>query len=366
MEIRSSKYTNQIVGSGFVALDVLLKHNEQNSLDSALGGSTGNVLAILAFLGWPTVPVAMVGHDFAGKRIKSEFDSLNADMRFLHTSQCVATPVVYQFPSEGTKTHNFSFTCPYCGVKRSFVTNDDLSLPNTVLTEVELPRVFYFDRVTPWTLNLSKEYKQRGTLVVFEPSSLKVDRGLFQQAIKNSHILKYADDRIDLLEGFDRSSLDIEIQTSGASGLRFRIPRSCETWYYQGALEINGVVDTAGAGDWCTAGFLHYLYQTDNFFNWSVPLIKEALTYGQTLAALNCLYPGARGLARSNNQKSIKAYLIDLLSRDFSMNQNELVLKDFYDKASPSFVLKIKLSIQSMHSIFQQKRHPPLCCQKLI
>lgn len=317
MKISNFKRTQpKVVGTGLVALDVLLEDRYRSS-DSALGGSTGNVLAILAFLGWTSVPVARLGRDAAATRIRDEFLSLHADTRFLKEEETTSTPVVYQWPGFGEKTHRFSFSCPVCGVKRSFVPSNDTAHCKHVLAGVDSPDVFYFDRVTPWALLLAEEFKQRGALVMFEPSSVDGDGPTFQRAIKASHILKYADERIDRLEAFDRSNLDLEIQTAGADGLRFRRPAlRDELWHWLDALKVVTVEDTAGAGDWCTAGLLHYLCEKKGQDASSMPTLARALRYGQTLAALNCMYPGARGLARLLDEGLIKKYLKKLLSED--------------------------------------------------
>lgn len=306
----------RVVGTGLVALDVLL-HSENCATDSALGGSTGNVLAILAFLGWSAVPVARLGRDTAGQRIKSEFAALNADTRFITQEDSTATPIVYQSLGDGGKSHKFSFSCPFCGYKRTFVPGSDTTYCNHVLEQIDTTDVFYFDRVTPWALVLAEAYRRRGALVMFEPSTIDSDSAAFQRAIHSCNILKYADDRIERLGSFDRRTVDIEIQTAGADGLRFKRP-SCNDhkWHALDALKVSSVADTAGAGDWCTAGLLFYLSEKTETHELSVSQLTKALRYGQTLAALNCMHPGARGLARLFDEHFMKNKLIQLLNED--------------------------------------------------
>src|ERR1051325_2967494 len=84
------------VGAGFVALDVIFNEARTGGF-IALGGSTGNVLAILGYLGWASTPVASLGHDRAAHLIREEFANLDADITFLTSSSPRPTPVVYQF-----------------------------------------------------------------------------------------------------------------------------------------------------------------------------------------------------------------------------------------------------------------------------
>lgn len=290
----------RVVGAGLVALDVSLR-DERTCAWSALGGSAGNVLAILAYLGWSSVPVAHLGMDPAAARILREFEALRADTRFLVGDPLTCTPVVYQFQGEHDRTHRFSFACPFCGQKRGFACDHTDSVSTPVLRDVQSSDVFYFDRVTPAALRLAEGYRARGALVMFEPSVVGDDAEDFSRAVRASHILKYADDRIKELAAFDLSQVAIEIQTLGARGLRFRAPSLVDAWLTLPAFDVPRIADTAGAGDWCSAGMLHTLFAgraAITIEDLSHNRLFEALRFGQALAALNCMHDGARGLAR--------------------------------------------------------------------
>lgn len=290
-----------IVGTGLVALDVLIT-NDCSNAETALGGSAGNVLAILGHLGWSSTPVAQLGMDEAAARIKGEFRKLGADTRFLLQSEQLSTPVVYQYQAKNGHSHEFSFHCPFCGLKRGFVPPSDDGTALSNLWEIGKPDVFYFDRVTPWALELAERYRKMGALIMFEPSTIGTDLNGFKRGIRAAHILKYADDRIADIEGVDLSLVDVEIQTHGKQGLQFRLAGHPMTWHNLSAFDIPYIADTAGAGDWCTSGFLYALvgsiFERQRGARLSTRRIKESLRFGQILAALNCMEKGARGLAR--------------------------------------------------------------------
>lgn len=298
-----------IVGTGLVALDVVFG-GDCASAEMALGGSAGNVLAILGHLGWHAVPVAQLGKDAAATRIANEFSKLGADTRFLLQSQKLATPVVYQFPGGSGHSHEFSFRCPICGRKRGFVSPSDDVEAMSHLGLIDEPDVFYFDRVTPWALELAERYRQAGTLVVFEPSMIGGDSASFERAIRAANVLKYADDRIADMQDLDLSCVDVEIQTHGKHGLRFRVAEQAG-WHHLKALVVPYVTDTAGAGDWCTSGFLYALVgsiiENGGRGQLSTRRVRESLRFGQILAALNCMEKGARGLARRHRAEQLVA-----------------------------------------------------------
>lgn len=297
-----------IVGTGLVALDVLMT-DDCGNVETALGGSAGNVLAILGHLGWSSTPVAQLGMDEAAARIKVEFGKLGANTQFLLQSEQLSTPVVYQYPAKSGHSHEFSFRCPICGLKRGFVPPSDDGTVMSDLRGIEAPDVFYFDRVTPWALELAERYREVGSLVVFEPSAVGSDLEAFRRGVRVAHILKYADDRIADIEGVDLSSVDVEIQTHGKRGLQFRLADSPSMWHNLSAFDIPYVADTAGAGDWCTSGFLYALvgsiFESQGSARISTRRIRESLRFGQILAALNCMEKGARGLARRHPSETL-------------------------------------------------------------
>lgn len=314
--IRSSDL--QAVGTGLIALDVIFDKSE-TKVASAVGGSAGNVLAALAYLGWNSVPVCELGKDAAGKQVVEEFKSLNADLRFMVESENANTPVVYQMPADFPETHSFSFACPHCGERKGFAAPIDDSLSDSVLEKIPTPSVYYFDRITSVSLSLAEEYRAKGVLVVFEPSVTPTDPEQFQRAVSSSHILKYADNRFSSFP-YDVSKVILQIKTKGSHGLDFRLPGKLGTWTNLPAIKIAKVADTAGAGDWCTAGMLATLFEagTKSYLHMTYQSAFEALRYGQSLAALNCMYTGARGVTNRWGAKQVRHLATELLARPSS------------------------------------------------
>jgi fructokinase len=160
--------------------------------------------------------------------------------------------------------------------------------------------VYFFDRVSPAALSLAKAYAKAGTLVVFEPSAVGEPR-LFSAAMECAHVLKYSEERMRTLGAWIADSkrspdLIVEIETLGAAGLRYRVGPAARRWFALNAYLVDDLRDTAGAGDWCTAGFLNALVRA-RASGGDVPRveIRASLEVGQALAAWNCGFEGARG-----------------------------------------------------------------------
>jgi hypothetical protein len=285
-----------IVGSGFVALDIVLSVDPTQPIRNYAGGTCGNVLAILSFLGWHSLPFVRIGRDAASALILGDLSRWKVDTRLIQREASgVLTPVIVQEnirKKNGEPTHRFSWSCPQCGSYwpsfRSITRDQAKAVPESIAG----CDVFFFDRSSPGTIHLAEQTALRGALTVFEPSGIG-DLGVFRRAAKASTIIKYAVDRIKKLPR-DVSPL-LEIRTRGKDGLDYRWQRG--PWRHLGIVNRTGVIDTSGAGDWLTAGLLSKVGNEGikTFSRLLEGNIIEALKHGQALAAWNCGFEGARG-----------------------------------------------------------------------
>lgn len=331
-----------VVGAGFFAYDVLVGANRRYE---ALGGSAGNVLAILAYLGWRSVPVATLGADSAAERIRAEFAHLGALTGFLRTCADAKTPVVYQTLSEGKPS--YSFSCPVCGsLTRNSHSSSQQTLAEDVRSRGPVPSVFYFDRASPETAAIAEHYRSQGAFVVFEPSK-REDTAAFRACLGVSHVVKYAADRI---ESFSEGSGDfVEVCTNGSAGLRFRMPRASR-WTLLPSIRAPYVRDTSGSGDWCTAGAIYWFMRTrTDRARVSSGQVRQALRFGQALAALNCMHEGARALATTMPAKKL-VHLGGTIAQHASV-------RDGIDEADEAF--------QQDHGPWRAAHLSQLCCGKL-
>lgn len=291
------------VGAGLVALDVVVSDDEVNSF---AGGTCGNVLTVLSYLGWKSMPVARLKDDVSADWLLDDLAEWDVDTSMITTTDDGSTPVIIQRIKQGPDgkpTHSFSLRCPCCS---SYLPGYK-SILGSAATEIteELPQhqVFFFDRVSRGTLNLAQESADRGALVVFEPSGIGEPR-LFRDAWSIAHVVKYSNDRLRDIADLDlksvRNSLLLEIETLGSLGLRYRsrIPNAqSKKWTTLKAISTTSLKDAAGSGDWCTAGFIHKLSRGGmaGFKKATSQRLVDALRFGQALAAWNCGYEGARG-----------------------------------------------------------------------
>jgi fructokinase len=81
------------------------------------------------------------------------------------------------------------------------------------------------------------------------------------------------------------------------------------------AFEVDDARDTAGAGDWCTAGLIHRLGQAGaaGLLEVEADELRDALRFGQAMAAWNCRFEGARGGMYQTDTASFREDVLRIL-----------------------------------------------------
>lgn len=290
-----------IFGTGLVALDVVVSAEPNNPIASWAGGTCGNVLAIMSFLGWNAYPVARLNGDAASIRVKNDFKRWGVHLDYAECVPTTNTPIIVQkigHDSQGRPVHVFNWECLQCGrglPRFKPVTEEATS---SVLKKMGSPAVFFTDRLSKASLVMAKHAADRGSLVVFEPSSYENQFHLFEM-LNIAHIIKYSDQRLDGMITNENHSIILEIQSLGSKGLRYRRFKASKPskWLTLRAFPLPFIKDTCGSGDWLTSGFLSKVAANglETFKNINKRELEEAFAYGQALSAWNCGFEGARG-----------------------------------------------------------------------
>jgi sugar/nucleoside kinase (ribokinase family) len=309
-------------GTGLIALDLVTNGDVDSAPRAWAGGSCGNVLTILAYLGWKSYPVARLGDDAAAKTVVKDMTEHGVDFQYVSFDRSVHTPIILQrilIASDGHPTHRFYWICPNCGnwLPRYI----PIKLQNIQALCESPPRAdcFYFDRVCPASLRLAEKVKEEGALVVLEPPGIKNDLQ-FRKAIGLCDVLKYSNERAKNSPQLAyESPAKLVVETLGSEGLRYRLRKNgrCGEWKLMPAFRVLNLKDAAGAGDWCTAGMIDVLTGSRiPFDRISEGRIADALRYGQALSALNCGFEGARGAMYSLEKSWFNKKVQSILDRE--------------------------------------------------
>ncbi|WP_330442633.1 hypothetical protein [Flavobacterium sp. C4GT6] len=299
------------LGAGLVALDVIVNGTPETPAKLCAGGSCGNVLSILSFLGWESKPIARLANNEASDRLFNDFENFNVNTSLISKSEDGRTPVIIHRILKdklGNPKHKFEFKVPNTNIWLPSYKPVLTSSVHNLIENQEKTNVFYFDRVSRSIIELAKHYKNGGALIVFEPSSLKEDQQ-FLECLSLADIIKFSNDRIkNYSSKFPYPNSLLEIETMGKEGLRYRLKSdSNPQWKLLSPYEFKHTVDNAGAGDWCTAGIINQLGYNGvkSFLSSSREEIENSLSIGQIFGGINCTYNGARGLMYNMNYQSL-------------------------------------------------------------
>jgi len=310
------------IGSGLIALDIIIDGWDSESPLLSAGGSCGNVMTILAYLGWQAFPIARIGNDLAANVLTDDLSKFGVHIDFLRREKSWHTPIVIETIPAGTsisRTHFFSFTCPHCGAPLPRHRAILKSSVQHVISQLPQPSIFYFDRISRAAIEIAKTYSARGAMIIFEPSNMRSGK-LFQECIQVAHVVKYSHERIDNITGSLGTKCPLlQIETLGSYGLRFRLNSEINhssDWEYLETYKVGDLKDEAGSGDWCTAGVIHVLGQEGikSLAEARKEDVLRALSFGQALAALNCRFEGARGGMYSLSFTQLESAIEDIMT----------------------------------------------------
>lgn len=164
---------NIIVGAGLISLDVLIWDGQRVPISYYVGGTCGNVMMILSHMGWDAYPIARLDSTKDGVRVLDDMKKHRVHTDFVST-QDGKTPVIVQrnfINKDGVPTHKFESRN---NIGRFYLDFKSLTLKqaNEVIERIDfVPKVFFFDRVSPAILKLATTFKEKGSVIFFEPSS---------------------------------------------------------------------------------------------------------------------------------------------------------------------------------------------------
>jgi len=287
------------LGVGTFPLDNLQEKNGKGvkTIYQHVGGTCGNVMSILAWMGWHTLPAARLDDSEAGLLIKADLESYGCDTRFVSNTPDGGTTIldiIHKIGRDGKPKTAYMAHSPRGGrfVNHRFWT---LKQAQALFDSLEeMPDVFFFDRCAPGNILLAQLFHERGVLVYYEPNE-PVDRN-FLRAVAASNIVKFSNEKhpdVSFTEGFTDK---LFIQTLNEKGLRFKL--RAEGWITIPPEHNPHAVDGEGAGDWTTSAFInemghHHMLTFDRIHQ---PNTWHCLQEAQRVASESVSYIGAKGL----------------------------------------------------------------------
>lgn len=281
----------RVFAAGLVVLDVLRVADTPERVSCRVGGTAGNVAAILGALG---LPVALVGPEDGTRAytlIREDLERCGVQYHGVHDT---VVPVIVEHLAHHA-THQFLFNCPVCGrALPRYRRNQHAHLSTHAFAPSA--EVFFTDRLSDEILTFAHAAKRQGAFVVYEPSD-PTDAPWTVQMLGLADMVKYSAERAPTFDWMSEGDF-LEIRTRGAQGLQWRWRgEGIAEWQSMAAVGASRVVDTCGAGDWLTSGILIGLLEHRGAWDERVGVtaLHSILENAQQLAAWSCGYAGARG-----------------------------------------------------------------------
>lgn len=287
------------LGARTFPLDNLQEKNGKDvkTIYQHVGGTCGNVMSILAWMGWHTLPAARIDDSETGLLIKADLESYGCDTRFVSNTPDGGTTIldiIHKIGRDGKPKTAYIPHSPRGGrfVNHRFWT---LKQAQTLFDSLEeMPDVFFFDRCAPGNILLAQLLHERGVLVYYEPNE-PVDRN-FLRAVEVSDIVKFSNEKHPNVSFTDDYTNKLFIQTMNKDGLRYRL-RGGE-WKALHPVRNPHAVDGEGAGDWTTSALIHALGRNGlpRIEDIHESLLVDCLMEAQETASESVSYIGAKGL----------------------------------------------------------------------
>ena len=296
-----------VIGSGIYMLDIIvvreypewpaLRPFTDRTVIEEVGGTCGNVMCILSWLGWNAMPQASLDDSPEGLKMAADLARYGCDCRYVTNTPGGGTTLLrctHKKNPDGS--HAIAFRAGSPGgsrfPKRHFLRAKD-EAPAFLESLEEAPGVYFFDDPAAGHRLIARALKDSGALICFEPSRIETKADL--ESVALSDIVKFSGENIPDTSFTDRFPDKLFIQTLGADGARFRLRRG--NWVHADPVPCSNVVDWEGAGDWTTAVFLTRLADADKpFESLDDDTVADCLKAAQTVAAESVRFLSSKGM----------------------------------------------------------------------
>ena len=276
-----------ILGTGIFNLDTIVRREYPQGpqysrkfteihVAEDVGGTCGNVMTILSWLGVKSFPIACFDDSEEGLRMTEYLKHYGCDTRFVSNTPKGGTTLfrcTHRLTPEGKHEMSPRGTSPGSHYpKRHFLRKSDEA--PALLEKLDfVPDVFFFDDPAAGHRTIARALREKDTIVYYEPEHLKEKKDL--ESIALSDIIKFSGEKIPDTSFTEQFPDKFFIQTLGGKGLRYKVPG--KDWQAMGPADCQNVVDWEGAGDWTSSILLYQILKEKESYNGKSEFLKKCL-----------------------------------------------------------------------------------------
>lgn len=299
----------RILGTGIFNLDTIVVREYpngpqdqmrfvENTVAEEVGGTCGNVMCMLSYLGWEVYPLAVLDTTEEGYRMTESMKRYGCNMRFVSNVEGGGTTllrVTHKLEPDGSPKVSVRSGSPGGSryPRRHFLRMRD-EAPAFLEYLDFVPDVFFFDDPAAGHRVMAKALRSKGSLIYFEPSAIKEKKDF--DAINQCDVIKFSGENIQDTSFAEDRMDKLFIQTLGSEGLRFNLKGA--GWVSLPPVANDNVVDWEGAGDWTTSAFLNALAEAGclSLDKMTEDVVRAALEKAQVTASRSVSYMGSKGM----------------------------------------------------------------------
>lgn len=265
-----------------------------------VGGTCGNVMCMLSWMGWDARPIASLDDSEEGRKITKDLKHYGCDCRYVTNTPEGGTTMLrctHKKTVDGKRSMSVRAGSPGGSrfPKRHFLRARD-EAPVFMDQLIEVPSVFFFDDPAAGHRYLAREMKRKGCQIVyFELSKVATNADL--ESIGVSDVIKFSDENVPDVSFTELFPDKVFIQTMGPKGVRYKYKG--RPWEVVEALPVREVVDTEGAGDCFTATFINAVAESGLTLSSIPAAIREAMEN----ASRSVGYFGSKGFIREGKKE---------------------------------------------------------------
>lgn len=271
----------------------------ENILTEEVGGTCGNVMCMLAHLGWTAQPQVKLTNSEEGQKLAASLKDYDCDIRYVSLVENGGFSGMECTHRKNRNTGEHELGLHSFGPDGSrFRKITELRARDEVPAFIEhidvIPDVYFFDHNEAGPRMIAKELRNRGSLIYYECENNR-EWNKFIKSVEVADIVKFSDDNVSDLSFCADYKNKLFIQTQGSKGLRFSLCGG--GWIHVSPIEVNNVVDWEGCGDTVSAVFIneHGKMGLPNMSELTEEQIKAALKSAVEKAALCTQYYGSKG-----------------------------------------------------------------------